>query len=224
MKYYFFLPMLVLTLTADAQGTSFNIDSSKFIMQVMVTLDSIYQEDQIPRYKFLDAVQQKEKSLTIDSLRKIMLQKDQENLRKVKAIIDHYGWLSPKKVGMNASQALFLVIQHADLATQRRYLPMIRAAEKNGEILSSNLAILEDRINMREGKKQIYGSQSFTDTQTGQLYIYPIAEPDHLEERRKSMGLIPMQDYAKLLHTNWNLKAFKKMLPEIEKIAAQLKL
>jgi len=223
MKYYLILPIFVLTLTADAQVNSFNIDSSKFIKPVMITLDSIYQQDQAPRLKFLDAVRQKEKAPAIDSLRKIMLQKDQENLRKVKSIIDYYGWLGPQKVGMNASQALFLVIQHADLATQKKYLSMIRAAEKNGEILSSNLALLEDRINMREGKKQIYGSQSFTDKQTGQLYFYPIAEPDHLDERRKSMGLVPMQEYAKLLNTAWNLKAYKEMLPEIEKLAAQRK-
>jgi len=223
MKYHFLLPFLFLTLTGEAQVTSFSIDSSKFIRPVMATLDSIYQQDQAPRLKFLDAVRRKEKAPAIDSLRKIMLQKDQENLRKVVSIIDQYGWLSPQKVGMNASQALFLVIQHADLATQKKYLSMIRAAENNGEILSSNLALLEDRINMREGKKQIYGSQSFTDTHTGKLYFYPIAEPDHLEERRKSMGLIPMQEYAKLLNTAWNLEAYKEMLPEIEKLAAQRK-
>jgi len=223
MKYYLLLPIIVLTLSANAQVTFFSIDSSKFIKPVMVTLDSIYQQDQAPRLKFLDAVRRKEKAATVDSLRKIMLQKDQENLLKVTSIIDHYGWLSPQKVGMNASQALFLVIQHADLATQKKYLSMIRTAEKNGEILTSNLALLEDRINMREGKKQIYGSQSFTDKQTGRLYFYPIAEPDHLEERRKSMGLVPMQEYAKLLDTVWNLEAYKAMLPEIEKLAAQRK-
>jgi len=223
MKYYLLLPILVLTLSASAQVTTFSIDSSKFIKPVMVTLDSIYQQDQAPRLKFLDAIRRKEKAPAVDSLRKIMLQKDQDNLRKVVSIIDQYGWLSPQKIGMNAGQALFLVIQHADLATQKKYLSMIRAAEKNGEILSSNLALLEDRINIREGKKQNYGSQSFTDTYTGQVYFYPIAEPELLEERRKSMGLVPMQEYAKLLNTAWNLKTYKEMLPEIEKLAAQRK-
>jgi hypothetical protein len=51
-----------------------------------------------------------------------------------------------------------MVIQHADLPMQERYLPMIRKAERDGEILSSNLAIMEDRIAMRHGEKQIYGS------------------------------------------------------------------
>ncbi len=36
-------------------------------------------------------------------------------------------------------------LQHADLPTQEKYLPMIRQAEKDGKTLSSNLALLEDR-------------------------------------------------------------------------------
>jgi hypothetical protein len=125
---------------------------------------------------------------------------------------------------MQGSQALFLVIQHADLPTQRKYLPMIRKAEQKGEILSSNLAILEDRINMREGNPQQYGSQAFTDKQSGKLYFYPIADLNHLEERRKRMGLVPMAEYAKLMNLEWSPEQYKKMLPEIEKIAARHKL
>jgi hypothetical protein len=169
MKSNLFLWMFLLTVTANAQVTSFNVDSSKIDKPLAAKLDSIYQEDQGPRYKFMDAVKNKEKASTIDSLRKIVMQKDQENLHKIKAILDQYGRLSPEQVGMNASQALFLVIQHADLETQLTYLPMIRTAEKTGKILSSNLAILEDRINMRQGKKQVYGSQSFSDKATGML-------------------------------------------------------
>jgi hypothetical protein len=37
------------------------------------------------------------------------------------------------------------------------------------------------------------------------------------------MGLIPMKDYPKLLQIEWDLNTYKKMLPEIEKIAAQRK-
>lgn len=224
MKYHLLFALSVFTTIAEAQVTSFDIDSSKFIRPAMLALDSIYHDDQAPRYQLMDAVQRKEKSATIDSLRDIMLSKDRQNLIKVKFIIEQYGWLGPQDVGMSASQCLFMVIQHADLATQKQYLPMILAAEKGGKILSSNRAILEDRINMREGKAQLYGSQSFSVKQTGQTYIYLIADPDHLEERRKSVGLSSMTDYAKLLHIEWNLEVYKKMLPEIEKIASKYKL
>ncbi|MFB0494311.1 hypothetical protein ABID99_000548 [Mucilaginibacter sp. OAE612] len=183
----------------------------------MIVLDSIYQSDQSVRIKYLRAKRDNAQINVADSLQEVMHKTDSQNLIRVNAILTKYGWLGPQKVGITGSQALFLVIQHADLQTQQNYLPMIRAAEKNGEILSSNLAILEDRINMRTGKKQVYGSQGFTDKQTGKIYIYPIADIDHLDERRKAMGMPPMKDYSK----NWDAGKYKKQLPEIEKLARE---
>ena len=187
----------------------------------MATLDSLYQSDQIIRYNFQKAFKNKAGKPVLDSLLNVMREKDQENLTVVKDIISTYGWQGPQQVGMNASQALFLVIQHADLATQEQYLPIIKMAEEEGRILSSNLAILEDRIRMRKGLKQLYGSQAFSDRQTGKMHFYPIDNPDQLDVRRKAMGLIPMAEYAKVMNMDWDLTAYKKMLPELELIAAR---
>lgn len=183
----------------------------------MTVLDSVYQSDQSVRLTYLQAKRKNVQADIIDSLQTNMHKTDLQNLQKVNAIIVKYGWLGPQKVGITASQALFLVIQHADLRTQQNYLPMIKLAEKNGEILSSNVAILEDRINMRTGQKQAYGSQGFTDKQTGKTYVYPIIDVDHLDERRKAMGMPPMKEYIK----NWDVEVYKKELPEIEKLALQ---
>jgi hypothetical protein len=114
--------------------------------------------------------------------------------------------------------ALFLVIQHADLATQEKYLPMIRLAEKDGKTLSSNLAILEDRVAMRRKQPQIYGSQVFSDTVTKKMYVYPMIDPDHLEDRRKSMGLQPMSEYMTNFNQAWDLETYKKELPFIQQV------
>jgi hypothetical protein len=219
-----FLILLISGFKVQGQVNYFNIDSNKFNKPLMLTLDSLYQDDQAPRYRYLAAVKNKESTRRIDSLRDIMRKQDAKNLEKANAILGKYSWLGPQTVGMNASQGLFLVIQHADLATQQKYLPIIRAAEKKGEILSSNRAILEDRINIREGKKQVYGSQGFTDKQTGKSYIYPIADPDHVDDLRKSAGLEPMKAYVKNMRIEWDVEDYKKMLPEIEKMAAQHKL
>ncbi|WP_121811417.1 DUF6624 domain-containing protein [Mucilaginibacter kameinonensis] len=205
---------LLLSNISYAQVTSFTIDSSKLNKPLMTILDTIFQSDQSVRIKYLQAKRDNAQVNIVDSLQKIMRNTDSQNLIRVNTILTKYGWLGPQKVGITGSQALFLVIQHADLQTQQNYLPMIRTAEKNGEILSSNLAILEDRINMRTGKKQVYGSQGFTDKQTGKTYIYPVADVDHLDERRKVMGMQPMKDYAK----NWDAEEYKRQLPEIEKI------
>lgn len=218
-----FILLFLLGTKTYAQITSFEIDSSKFNKPLMTILDSLYKIDQTSRYDYLNALKNKASQSTIDSLLSIMRKKDHENLATARAIISKYGWLGPQKVGMNASQGLFLIIQHADLKTQEQYLPIIRIAEKRGELQSSNLAILEDRILMRKGIKQIYGSQGFSDQSTGKKYIYPIADPDQLDKQRKSMGLVSMHDYAKAMNIEWDLEDYKKMLPEIEKIVASQK-
>jgi len=218
MKYpaLLFLSMF-LHLCSSAQVKSFNIDSTKFNKSLVASLDTIYNDDQATRWKFVNAEHNKASSTEIDSLKGVMIEKDKQNLAKVNQILSKYGWLGPQTVGINGSQALFLVIQHADLNTQKRYLPMIIKAEKDGETLSSNLAILEDRINVREGKEQLYGSQGFADKASGKNYVYPIVDPDHLDERRKSMGMPPMKEYKK----DWDIVTYKSMLPKIEELAKQ---
>ena len=217
-----FIPIFLLSATSFAQVNSFTIDSSKFNRPLMLALDTIYKADQGSRYRMQDLSKTKATASQIDSAKKAIHIADSLNLVKVVNIIDRYGWLGPQDVGMNESQALFLVIQHASLATQQKYLPLIRTAEKNGKTLSSNLAILEDRINMREKKKQVYGSQVFKNKLTGEMCFYPIADPDHVDEKRKAMGLQPIADYAKLFNLSWDAEVYKKNLPEIEKAASLL--
>jgi hypothetical protein len=208
--------LLSLTSICSAQTNSFVLDSSKFNKKIVKALDTIYSDDQGDRLKLNGF---KSNKTSRDSLWKIIREKDRKNLVKMTFILDKYGWLGPQDAGMNGSQALFLVIQHADLATQEKYLPVIKNAVKEGKTLSSNLAILEDRIAVRKKKKQIYGSQPFTDKATGKMYIYPIIDPDHVDERRKTMGMPPMVDYCKYFNIKWDLEEYKSMLPEIEKAA-----
>jgi hypothetical protein len=181
----------------------------------MLILDTIYHDDQTDRLKLPEFSKNKE---GIDSLWKIIREKDAMNLIKIEGILNKNGWLGPQDVGMNASQAIFMVIQHANLATQQKYLPTVKKAVKDGKTLSSNLATLEDRILMREGKNQIYGSQTITDKQTGKAFVYPIDNPDGVDERRKTMGMLSMEAYCKRFNINWNLEEYKKTLPEIEKM------
>lgn len=218
---YIFILLVCVGFTGNAQVVSFEIDSVKFNKPLMSILDSLYKIDQLSRYNYLEAIKKKTDTARADSLLAIMRKQDLENLVAAKAIIAKHGWLGPQDVGMNASQGLFLIIQHADLKTQEAYLPIIRTAEKQGKLLSSNLAILEDRVRMRKGLKQLYGSQGFSDKKTGKKYFYPIEAPDGVDDRRKSMGLIPMQEYAKAMNIAWDLEAYKRMLPEIERVAAR---
>ena len=67
-----------------------------------------------------------------------MERKDSINLIKVMKILDERGWLGKNVVGTQGNQTLFLVIQHADLEYQQKYLPMMREAVKDGNANPAN--------------------------------------------------------------------------------------
>lgn len=119
-------------------------------------------------------------------------------------------------IGNQGNLTLFLVIQHADLETQEEYLPMMREAVKNGNASSRNLALLEDRVALGKGEKQIYGSQVNRDQETGEYYVLPLIDPDNVDKRRADVGLGPIQDYISFWGMTWDVEDYKKKLPEIE--------
>lgn len=178
---------------------------------------AIFEDDQPIRQQYISA--QKEfghQSKQVDSLGKIMIYKDSINLIKVTEILDKYGWVGPDKVGGQANQTLFLVIQHSDLKTQQKYLPMMRDAVKINNASGSSLALLEDRIALREGKRQIYGSQIGYDNETNTNYVLPLEDPDNVDRRRAEVGLGLLADYVKRWNIIWNAEEYKKQLPELE--------
>src|SRR5262245_22426742 len=50
---------------------------------------------------------------------------DSTNLVQVETLIKKYGWPGKGFVGTKGNRAVFLVIQHADLKTQEKYLPVL---------------------------------------------------------------------------------------------------
>jgi hypothetical protein len=121
---------------------------------------------------------------------------DSTNLIEVESLIKKYGWLGKSFVGNKGNSAVFVVIQHSDQKTQEKYLPLLEQSVAQGESSPSHLALLKDRILMRQGEKQIYGSQVVRDTTTGGWMFYPIEDEKNVNERRKQAGLEPIEEYA----------------------------
>lgn len=141
---------------------------------------------------------------------------DSINLIKIKKILDERGWLGPKVIGGQGNSTLFLVIQHADLASQEKYLPMMREAVKAGNAAPGSLALLEDRVALRQGKRQIYGSQIGRDSETGEYYVSPLIEPEKVNERRAEVGLGTIEDYVKNWDMSWDVDKHKERTQKIE--------
>lgn len=145
---------------------------------------------------------------------------DSLNLLKVKAILDRAGWVGPERVGGQANLTLFLVIQHADLVTQQTYLPLMRKAVSIKKARPEHLALLEDRVALREGRKQLYGSQIGTNP-AGQSYVLPLTDPDRVDRRRANVGLEPLANYVRQWGISWNPAEYKRKLPQYEKWAKE---
>jgi hypothetical protein len=73
------------------------------------------------------------------------------------------------------------------------FLELLRAAVAAGEASATDLAYLEDRVRIFAGRPQLYGTQFLHDDQG--LRPEPIEDPEHLDQRRASVGLGPFAEY-----------------------------
>jgi len=121
---------------------------------------------------------------------------DSTNLVRIEALLNIYGWLGRSFVGEQGNSTVFLVVQHSDLATQEKYFPMLKKSVEMGESRPSNMALMQDRILMRKGQKQIYGSQVVSGKE-GKQEFYPIEDEKNVNVRRAQMGMTSLEEYAK---------------------------
>ena len=172
------------------------------------------EEDQKHRAELQDRlIQRSVAGASAPSEEVLALQKKQDeidtrNLARLEEIVRHHGWPGRSLVGEEASGAAFLILQHADLTRQKKYFPLVKKAAAEREARLADAAMLEDRILMREGKKQIYGTQVHSGPETGgKLELYPIEDEGHVEERRAAVGLLPLADYLKLFGLEYKPKS-----------------
>ena len=88
-----------------------------------------------------------------------------------------------------------MVLQHATLEEQEKYLPSMKASVREN-CDASQLAMLTDRVRVGQGKGQLYGSQFERDLETGRI-LKPVDEPELLNQRRLEIGLPPLDEYLK---------------------------
>jgi hypothetical protein len=132
-----------------------------------------------------------------EAIKKVIDQVDNANLTRLEEIIKEYGWPGINLVGKEAAQAAFWILQHGPLTAQKKYFPLLKEAAGKNNVPSHAVAMLEDRILMREGKQQVYGTQVVMNEKTGKLELWPIADEENVDTRRASVGLPPLVEYLK---------------------------
>lgn len=188
-----------------------------FDKKLVKTLDQIYFDDQNTRSQ----IRSKEENYGRDSKEmkafwQSILKKDSINLIKVSKILDTQGWPSKQKIGKRGTSTLFLVIQHANLETQQKYLSMITKAMKRNDLPKRQYAMFYDRLLLRLGKRQIYGTQLAMSKESKKPYVLPLDDAKNVDTRRANMGLNSMQENLNRWNLTWDIDAYLKALPKIE--------
>lgn len=123
---------------------------------------------------------------------------DARNLARMRAIVHRYGWPDLALVGIDGTEAAFLLLQHCPYDFQKMLLPRIRKASLSGKLSGQDYALLLDRVLMREGKPQIYGTQ-VANWNNKEPVFYTIKDAVHVDQRRAKLMLPPISDYVKVL-------------------------
>ncbi|MFW0718315.1 DUF6624 domain-containing protein [Pedobacter sp. N23S346] len=137
-----------------------------------------------------------------EAMKKVALEmktSDRQNQLYIASLLDQCGW--PKGLSAIENNTIFLVIDHADTAYMSKYFPVLKKQADMGIVAKSDLATLQDRMLLRSGKKQVFGTQTIKNGQV--VTVWPIENPDGLDNRRNQMGLTPMNEYIELLKKNY---------------------
>lgn len=117
---------------------------------------------------------------------------DQGKTRRMREIVREIGWPTRSKVGAQAEHMAWLLVQHADTAFQRECL-VLMSREPAEEVCARHIAYLYDRISVRDGRPQRYGTQL---EKSGDGWEpLPVEDPERLDARRQAVGLEPITDY-----------------------------
>ncbi|GAB5533859.1 MAG: hypothetical protein Rubg2KO_01080 [Rubricoccaceae bacterium] len=125
-----------------------------------------------------------------------------DNLLALAPLIEEHGWPELSAVGEEAAYAAGNVINHSDLATRQRYLPLLKAVCERGEGDWSRYAHIYDRTELEKGNPQLYGTQMQQNPETGRYEPQPLVDPETVDERRAALLMEPLADQLQRFNEN----------------------
>ena len=174
---------------AVVNATAQNIDS---------LLREVHRSDQAVRRAMIALTQNEQ--LDIDAV--IAAQEQIDKVDSVNQVVVarllEKGW--PRDLSDEAHHTIWLVIDHAPLDYQLHYLPLVEEQMVKGVISKSDYATLFDRVCMRQGTPQRYGTQTVqrrSAESNAPIYVWPTENPRKLNRLRRSMGLSPIKRYCR---------------------------
>ena len=151
---------------------------------------SVYVLDQYPR-QFMGEIRRgvmsaEERARALGATGIIMAEQDAKNLQVVLDHLPPEGWYLRSRYGPEVATTAFLVVQHSNLETWRRFVPVLEPLVAAGEVDGQSYALMYDRLALAEMRPQRYGSQLAC--QNGEWLVLNLEAPEGVDERRREMG------------------------------------
>ena len=120
------------------------------------------------------------------------------NAQQLNEIIDTIGYPTIDKIGKEANEASWLIIQHSISHPKfmKKCAKLLELAVEEKQANPIDLVYLSDRIAVFEEKPQLYGTQ-FDWDENGELSPQPFDDLTLVNERRKSLGLNTLEEQTK---------------------------
>lgn len=189
-KLLYLIIALAVAIAAQAQN----------VEQIESRLKSIARQDQQVRLQLVEA----QRAGNVDSLlhyAEQMVRVDAENQAYVAQLMA--GGV-PDGLSGEAYEAIYLVVDHADIDFQKRYFKPLRRAARERKLRQSSINTLYDRMLMHSNRRQLYGTQTWSHTTIIEgepvpvqiNYVWPVRGARSVDSRRAKANMSTMQKQA----------------------------
>ena len=135
-----------------------------------------------------------------------------DNLIRLCSLIKENGWPTSDTLGSDGLAAVTtMIVNNRDYAAQRELLPVLIEAAKRALVPNATVASMIDAIRTAGGSPQIFGTQATM--RSDAIYIYPLADPDRVEEWRRNYGLSSLAYQIRELEWTYGLPVLKMRSP-----------
>jgi len=168
-----------------------------FINQIKLmdtVCDCVFKSYNPKLLKILDELEHNDQNLRnkFEKLPNAQKKIDSANLVIVLDLYERYGYLNRKLVGIEYEAHMFYIIQHSNLETMERFLPIIHKEIELGRLSPGVYPLLHDRINMIKGLPQEFGTQSIHNEKQDKYEFYKTIGKEKVNINRKKYGLKPI--------------------------------
>ncbi len=197
--------MLLVTLmlfSCKGQTNNRNIDEAEvsknkeLVENLSHLIDSLYVVDQKVQTDIAQASQNGEN----EKVEKLFLEEKKifnRHIPILKTIFKKIGYPTNEKVGKQSSGNFFILVQHSDsdVNFQEQMLKEITKELNKNNVSKRNYAYLTDRVQLAQGKSQVYGTQVDYNTNIAQAFPKNLMDSINVNKRRKEVGLEPIEEY-----------------------------